>query len=262
MKSFALLIAPLLVSLNAFTAETEMKTFKDLDFEVEVLSYHPEKPKSYILIVPPTGGTNYIDRSYATGLSKRGHHVYVLSRWTGDNEYNLELEIHKRFYARSFRAIGVVLSQIPKNAKVGILGTSVGGLHASIAASRYPEISSAMIITAGAHIPSIIAHSDQEAMVNVWLERKKRYGLKDKSHYVDELNKVIELEALNRLEIKTPKKFGLVISSNDTTVPTVNQERLKSLWKPEKVLYKDKDHFWTIVHTWLFDADFIYDFFE
>jgi hypothetical protein len=262
MKFFALLIASLMLSLDSLGSSFNEIKFKDQDFEVQVLSYRPEKPKSFILIVPPSGGTNYIDRSYASGLRQRGHHVYVLSRWTGDDEYNLDLEIHKRFYARSFRAIGLVLSQIPKNAKVGILGTSVGGLHASIAASRYPEISSAMIITAGAHISSIIAHSDQEAMISAWLKRKKLYGFKDRFEYEEALNKVIELEALDRAQIKTQKKFGLVISSTDTTVPTINQERLKSLWKPEKVMYKNKDHFWTIVLTWLFDADFIYDFFE
>jgi predicted alpha/beta hydrolase family esterase len=62
--------------------------------------------------------------------------------------------------------------------------------------------------------------------------------------------------------MNTAKKFGMVISTSDKTVPTLNQERLKSLWKPEVVIYKDQDHFWTIVNTWLFDSDKIYAFFD
>lgn len=261
-KLITLLMTPLLLSLDAISYAQETKVFKEADFSVEVLSYQPEVVKSYVLIVPPTGGTNYIDRSYAKNLSDKGHHVYVLSHWTGDNEYNPELEIHTRFYARSFKAIGVVLKQIPKNASVGILGTSVGGLHAAIAASRYPEITKAFVITGGAHIPSIIANSDQKAMDDVWKKRKKIYKFKDKSEYIDALSKIIELEPLNRLTMDTPKKFGMVISHKDTTVPTLNQNKLKNLWKPEKVLYKDYDHFWTIVLTWMWDADFIVDFFD
>jgi pimeloyl-ACP methyl ester carboxylesterase len=250
-------------STAAFAAcSGETVFFKDSDFSVETLSYKPEALKSYVLIIPPTGGTNIIDKSYARNLCKEGIQTYVLSHWTKDDEYNLELAIHTRFYARAYRAVGLVLKNLPKGKEIGLLGTSVGGLHAAIAASRYPEITRAFIITGGAHIPSITANSNQEAMRTVWEKRRTLFKFQSKAQYIEALEKVIELEPLNRLTIATPKKFGMVISSEDKTVPTINQERLKSLWKPEKIRYENYDHFWTIVKTWLFHADDIYDFFK
>lgn len=237
-------------------------SFTEQDFSVETLHYRPENTRSIVLIIPPTGGTNIIDRSYAKGLCKEGIDTYILSHWTGDDEYNLELSIHTRFYARAYKAIGIVLKNLPKGKEIGLIGTSVGGLHGSIAASRYPEITRAFIITGGAHIPSIIANSNQEAMEDAWEKRRKLFSFKSRSEYITALENVIELEPLNRLAIPSKKKFGMVISTTDKTVPTINQERLKALWKPETVIYNEYDHFWTIVTTWLFDAQKIYDFFK
>lgn len=261
MKLLILIIFLLYLPSTIADCSKENLKYKDQDFTIEVLSYSPNKILSQVIIVPPTGGTNLIDRSYASGLCSRGIHTYILSHWTDDDEYNLELPIHTRFYGRAFRAIGLLVKEIAPKGKIGILGTSVGGLHAAIAASHYPEITSAYIITGGAHIPSIIANSDQDVMKKAWNERRVRYRYKDKSEYIAALEKVIELEPLNRLKITPTKKFGLVIGTEDKTVPTVNQERLKSLWKPEKVIYKDHDHFWTIINSWLFDADELYGFF-
>lgn len=263
MLKFLIIVCVLISSPAAFAAcSGETVFFKDPDFSVETLNYQPASPKSYVLIIPPTGGTNVIDRSYARNLCKEGIQTYVLSHWTQDDEYKLELSIHTRFYARAYRAIGLVMKNLPKGKEIGLIGTSVGGLHAAIAASRYPDVTRAFIITGGAHIPSIIANSNQEAMKTAWEKRRTLFNFQSKSQYIEALEKVIELEPLNRLAISTPKKFGMVISSEDKTVPTINQERLKALWKPEKILYDNSDHFWTIVKTWLFHADEIYDFFK
>jgi pimeloyl-ACP methyl ester carboxylesterase len=256
------MIRKLFILLTLASCSPKPLFLKQDDFTVEVLSFKPEVTRSYAIIIPPTGGTNFIDRSYASGLAKHGIHTYVLSHWTGDDEYKLELSIHNRFYHRALKAIGIVLKEIPKDAHVGILGTSVGGIHAAIAASRYPELSSAFIITGGAHIPSIIANSNQDVMKDAWTQRAKLFNFKDKGEYISALEKEIDLEPLNRLAMTSPKNFGLVIATADETVPTINQERLSSLWKPEKIIYKDHDHFWSIISTWLFNAGEIYTFFE
>ena len=38
-----------------------------------------EKTDKSLILVPPTGGTNYIDRSYAKQFCKAGYDVYVPS---------------------------------------------------------------------------------------------------------------------------------------------------------------------------------------
>jgi dienelactone hydrolase len=181
MKVF--LIISSLLFLSNVRADCSHKTlhFKKNDFAIEVLNYQPDSPKSHVIIVPPTGGTNFLDRRYASGLCSRGINALILSHWTNDDEYNIELSIHTRFYGRVYEAIGVLLDELPAKTKIGIMGTSVGGLHAAIAASRYQQISSAFIISGGAHIPSIIANSDQALMKKIWQERRKLYNFQDKT---------------------------------------------------------------------------------
>lgn len=230
------------------------------NFEVGVLEYVSKKNLGNIIIVPPTGGTNLIDRSYAKSFCAEGFNTFVINHWTDDNEYNPELEIHTRFYGRAHRAIRILLDTLPKDSFIGIVGTSVGGLHAAIATSRFPEIKAAFIITGGAHIPSIVAYSTQVAMENVWLERKKIYGFKDREEYVKALEKVIKLEPMGLIGSK--KKLGMVIGQKDTVVPTRNQKLLQTLWSPQKVITFNYDHFLSIVFTWLFKTSDIVSFFR
>lgn len=257
MKRYLILLL-LIPFITEASCEGAVTRWNSTDFSVEVLDFAPSKFSSQVIIIPPTGGTNIIDRSYAKKICKRGHRAVILSHWSEDDEMSFELSIHTRFYARAFRAIGLVVEKIKTEGPVGILGTSVGGLHASIAVSRYPEITKAFIITGGAHIPSIIANSNQKVMNNAWIERQKKYGFKNKDEYIKALEDVIKLEPLT---IKG-KKLGLVIATEDETVPTINQEKLRNLWNPEVVITRDNDHFWAIVSTWLFHADEVYSFFE
>jgi hypothetical protein len=92
--------------------------------EVNVSTYKAKKTAlGSILILPPTGGSNVIDRLYAKTLRSAGFDVYILKHWTGDDEYSLELEIHQRLYEKAQKAIGKVLSDI-ETPFIGILGTS------------------------------------------------------------------------------------------------------------------------------------------
>ncbi|HXH31291.1 MAG TPA: acyl-CoA thioester hydrolase/BAAT C-terminal domain-containing protein [Bacteriovoracaceae bacterium] len=245
----------------AFSADC-FRTKRDIrssDFVAQVQSYIPQTHRGHVIIVPPTGGTNVLDRSYARSLCAAGLSAHILSNWSGDDEFNLELEIHTRFYARANRAIRVVVNSFPPGDFIGILGTSVGGIHAAIAASQLPRISTAFIITGGAHVPGIIAYSTQQAMRNAWEHRQKKYGFKNKQEYVTALEKVIELEPGDLSN--SGKKLGLVIGEQDHVVPTANQERLRSLWKPQKLIVYNFDHLPTIVLTWLFNSREVVSFF-
>ncbi len=239
----------------------ELRKFKDQDFEVTVNEFVVGAPGKNVLVIPPTGGTNVIDKSYAKALAKKGFRVFILESWTDHDEYNIELSIHTRFYARAQRAIETVVKHIPEDQPIGILGTSVGGIHAAIAAGRIPRITRAMVITGGADIASVITDSDQLAMVDVKKKRMDRYKFRDRDAYLTELRKVIELEPLRLGPGYQGKKLGMVISREDTTVPGKNQELLLDLWKPEHVLELKNNHFWAIVRTWLFNSDFVVDFF-
>jgi hypothetical protein len=232
------------------------------DFKVEVLHYTCENPsQKTLLIMPPTGGTNFIDRSYAKKFCQAGYQVFIIESWTGLDEKNPEFSIHQRFYSRAQRAISVTLEQV-KTPFVGLLGTSVGAMHSAISSVQQPQINAIFSIVGGIPITDIIIHSDQQAMLNLKKFRQQNFGIKSDADYQEKLDLAFHLEPLNSGELDTSKKFGAVVATKDETVPTKNQNQLVEFWKPNTVLTLDNGHFWGIVNTWLFHTDVILDFFN
>jgi len=235
----------------------EQKKFKQDDFFAEARFYPLQASDKTIIILPPTGGTNLIDRSYARLLCAEGFNVYILDKYTGYDEYNLDLDIHRRYYGRTQRALDLILNEIPEKNSVGILGTSVGALHASIAVGRVDRISTALIITGAADIAATIVDSDQGIMKEARIKRNEMFGFKSRDDYYNELKKHIELDPLFYKENLPGKKISMVIATKDTTVPFQNQIFLKEIARPARVLELNDDHFWAILKTWLFHRDFV-----
>lgn len=264
MKKLIVFIAQLgfVSNLQAKDCFFEQKRIEDEDFFVEARHYpYPGSTKS-LLIIPPTGGTNVIDRSYARLFCAEGFDVYILDKWTMYDEYALDLEIHRRYYARTQRAINLILSRIPESHKVGILGTSVGALHASIATGKLPRLTKALFIVGGADITGLIVDSDQKVMKDAREKRNKMFGFKTRDDYYNELKKHIELDPLFFQEGFKGKQISMVIADNDTTVPGPYQRLLEKISGSKRTVEMNDNHFWAIVKTWLFHRDFVLKSFQ
>lgn len=232
------------------------------DFNVDILQCVPEgeTSKRMVLIIPPTGGVNFIDRSYANSFCEKGIGASILKNWSGDDEYNLDLEIHKRFYHRSQKAIDMAIEHY-REYRLGILGTSVGGLHASIALQRRDEILAGFFIVSGGNIASIIAHTTQEILVDAKEKRFKIHGFKTAAEYEQAIAKILPYEPLS---MKGPgeKKLGMILSSNDDVVPTENQKLLRKHLNPTYLTEMWLGHTATVVASWLFYKGDVASFFE
>ena len=244
-------------SLEARDCFFEQKKFEQDDFFAEARFYPHAGSHNTILILPPTGGTNLIDRSYARLFCAEGFNVYILDKYKGYDEYNLDLDIHKRYYGRTQRAVDLILGQIPGDNSVGILGTSVGALHAAIAIGRVDRIRNGLIITGAADIAATIVDSDQGVMKDAREKRNKMFGFKNRDEYYNELKKHIELDPLFYASNFPGKKISMVIATKDTTVPVANQILLKDIAKPTHVMELNDDHFWAIMKTWVFHRKFV-----
>ena len=204
-----LFILPTWLGCSSFKGRSVTTTdtvYKVTDFQVNVAKYSGINPSTKsLLILPPTGGENYIDRSYARDFSKLGYDVYILQSWTGMDERSSDLEIHQRLYGRGQKAIELVLNQI-SSPYIGLLGTSVGALHAAIAASKQTKLNSVFIITGGAPIVDVIVSSDQKAMQELKKTRIERFGFKN-----TEENKVaLESKRLNDIRsIQSLSQFSV-----------------------------------------------------
>lgn len=264
MKALILFLAQLgiLGSLEAKDCFFENKKFEEEDFYTHARFYPVTGSTKTIIILPPTGGTNMIDRSYARHLCATGFNVYILDEYTGFDEYNLDLEIHRRYYGRTQRAVDIIVRAVPDTHEIGILGTSVGALHAAISVGRIERIKNALIIAGGADITGLVVDSDQSVMRVAREKRNKMFGFKTRDDYYNELKKHIELDPLNYEKVFPSKKISMVIAENDTTVPGQYQRLLQKIAKPSRTLEMSDNHFWAIVKTWLFHKDFVVKSFQ
>ncbi|WPU66487.1 hypothetical protein [Peredibacter starrii] len=244
------------------TCKSESITLTELDFKVDLLVFGPKSSSKHILVIPPTGGTNVIDRNWAKKFCEAGFRTHILEHFTNDDEYALDLDIHQRFYSRTQRAIGMYLATIPPEHYVGLLGTSIGGIHAAMAMGLYDRPNSAFVIASGADMPSMIANSDQELMVTAWKKRQKLFNIPDKKTYIDLLSEKIPYDPL-----KLPRKFenkdlGMILATSDTTVPYENQKKLQEHWRPKTVINYSFNHFGAIVLSWVWDGNSVVKFFN
>lgn len=247
---------------DARTCQIENLKSHDGDFAVDTLFYHSEKPsEKTILIMPPTGGTNYIDKRYAKNFCGAGFDVYILNSWSGMDDSSIDLELHQRAYIRAQKAVSFVLKQV-SSPFIGMLGTSLGGLHAAVSASFQPRISALFIIVAGAPITEVITTSDEKEMQDLFAARQKKYGFKDRNENRRALEKVFTMEPMGLGDGYKNKVIGMSVATADSTVPTLNQEKLAAYLKPKKIITLSSSHFWGIVKTWLFHSDEILVFFE
>lgn len=261
-KPFFLLTVMLLSFMtNAHTCFRERKKMTQDDFTVAYSHYQAlGNQNKNIIIMPPTGGINVLDRSYARLFCEYGFNVFVPESWTGDDEYNLEYGIHNRLYQRTQKSIDLILSTIPQNDFVGILGTSVGGLHSATAIGRNSRLQAGFVITGGVDIAAIIVYSEQLAMREAKMKRMQAFGLKSDKEYVTQLRPHILLDGIH-FQGHVGKKLGMVIATEDTVVPAKNQFLLRDLWKPQKTILMQGNHFWSIIKTWLFHRQEIVHFF-
>lgn len=219
-----------------------------------------------IIIMPPTGGTTFLESRYAALFCKSGFNVYVVEGWTGMSETSLDLAIHSRLFGRAQRAIESIIDVSAPTGFVGLLGTSVGGLHAATAAGHLERISAAFVIAAGAPVVDILAETDQEALESLRVRRMREFGLDGRDAYRNALAAEFEWEPLSFAAAAREKPLGMVVVEGDKTVPTLRQKQLRGAWEPEVAYVVSGFPFGAhpvgIFQAWLSHADDILAFFS
>lgn len=242
--------------------QPQSSTLNEKDFAVEITTYlQSSAADKTIVIIPPTGGTNLIDRSYAKRFCDEGFNVYIVNDWSRPNEKTSNLEYHQIFYTNSARALGMVLGQIQTHF-IGVLGTSVGALHSIVASAKFKQIDAVYSIAGGFPLSEIAVKSDQDAMRDLRAWRLKHYSLKNDEEYLQALKAkfALESETLNSIDLN--KKYGLTIVDQDTTVPVATQLQLKELWHASSIVHITGGHTYGIIKMWLFHTAELVNFFK
>ncbi|MBY0384686.1 alpha/beta hydrolase [bacterium] len=148
-------------------------------------------------------------------------------------------------------------------AKVGILGSSLGGITAlQLAGVESDRLQAIVTLVAGGNIPEILASSEQRRVKKLRRRRMASLGVDSPEVYEDLLRRTIRHDPLY-FSHKVPKdKVLMIISNSDTAVPTANQRLLyQALGKPESFEYS-MGHIPTILYVAIMDFDKITSFLD
>lgn len=203
-----------------------------------------------ILLLPPTGGENILDNVYANHLCIRGFRVVILVGWDFQDEASLDPAMHDRGAIRAVAAMRNAIDFIkPTAGQLGIMGTSVGGISASLVMGLDNRVAAGFFIVAGGGMVDIIAKSSEEHLAKFREERLKAYHLADVNAYRDFLSDKITLDPLEFAANASDRPTHFVVANQDITVPTENQVKLLEAFKAKEVTYLDGNHFKVILKT-------------
>jgi hypothetical protein len=241
------------------------ETHQEAGFAVQVERYSPAGGSDRaVVILPPTGGATFLESRYARQFCRAGFDVFAVSRWSGMSDSSLDVSIHSTLFGRAQRAIGLLADRMDASF-IGLLGTSVGGLHAATALGHVESVSAAFVIAAGAPVTEIIARTDQEGLRRLRERRMQHFGFESVEDYGEALAATFEWEPLDFLDAARSKPRGMILVEGDDTVPTAYQRRLQAAWQPQPAIvvggFPVAAHPVGIFRAWWSHRDEILDFF-
>lgn len=237
--------------------------------EVKISIYIPRKRNivpsqlKTILLMPPTGGENALDRGYANRFCDYGFRVALVKSWAGDTKVDLDPIMHDHGAIRMMAAIRHVIEFLKpeRSNQIGILGTSVGGISASLVLALEPRISAGALIAAGAGMSHIIGTSTQSTLKSLREARMKALNMNTVNEYEAKIKDTLMVEPLDFLDGKVNKPILMVIADQDLTVPTSDQNALFKGFGSQQSIHVDSDHIGAILKTYLFHRHEIVNFF-
>ncbi len=238
--------------------------------KVQLKQYMPDSAKASpsdaktVIIYPPTGGENILDRLYANIFCAAGMRAVIIEHFTGDDDSSQLLNVHDHGALRAIAAIRHTLEYLNPSSptRVGLLGTSLGAIDGSMAVGFDQRIGTATFIVGGGDVADIIAESDLSSLKTLRQECSKFYGFNTLASYEYALHEFIDIDPLELSGLSGSKKVLFFMGLKDLTVPTAYQKELYEAFGSQELVTYDGDHFDTIVHTFLFHHDKIRDFFR
>lgn len=234
------------------------------DFKVSFSEYTNKQGSNgkALLVLPPTGGKNIIDKGYASLFCKGGYTVYIMEHWTGDDEYSEDLKIHERYQNRFQKAVSLMLQAIGER-KIGVLGASAGAINFSVTMNIPKEINKVtafMGIVSGGPLCKVIAHTEEKALKLVREKRMENLNINNIEDYENKICSNLDWQIAE----EKPKhlKVGLIIATEDKTILTKHQEFQAAALNPELLIKVEADHRDAIIRSFLFERNRIKAFID
>jgi dienelactone hydrolase len=197
-----------------------------------------------VIMIPPIGGMNMLDRRMAETFCSSRMSALVL---TDDFAY-IEAqsagslrppEDHQETFYRVGAAVKGSMAMIAADnnldyEKVGIFGVSLGGVLGSFMMATQVDVAAGYFIVAGGDIPHILAVSQQTEVARIRRKRMQAEGLENQQAYEEYLRQHIFFDPLDLAITMMPETINMVVAQRDSSVPTPNQMSLyEAFGQPE-----------------------------
>lgn len=234
-------------------------------YKVDMQMYIPNRDRlgsdviPAVVMVPPVGGVNLLDRKTADSLCEGKMAAIILTNDFANIESQASGKLkdptdHQETFYRIAAAIKgsmVMVEQDPNLdiERFGVFGVSLGGILTSFVMATQPDIAAGYFVVAGGDVPEILASSDQEEVSKIRRKRMQEEGFETRDEYEAYLRQYITLDPVDLAATMTPETLNMVIAEKDHTVPTDNQYLLhKAFGEPDAEYYNDS-HVSTVIST-------------
>lgn len=246
-----------IITANPITGEDYKSSFHY--YETTEEGQHP-----LVLILPPIGGVNTVDKSIASYLANRG--INVLIALTPENiaDLNRPVDDIDGFLIRTTVSMRHLIDFATDREKVD--GTRIGGFGASLGGIRLltligvdDRISSSMLYVAAGNIVEVMANSEQDIIKNYREAKMKEHQLETREEYLDLLRANSTIEPLDNVHNFDPDSVYMKISNKDTSVPTKYQWETQQAIGTDNIKETNSSHVGAVIGA-LFERGRIYKF--
>jgi hypothetical protein len=234
--------------------------------DIVLNEYEAPGSRRAVIIMPPTGGENVIDQSYANMLCSRGIRAVIVRSFELFPEDGVDLKMYDIEALRSLAAIRQTAEYLERTGttSIGLLGTSLGAVQGAFGVMVDDRINTATLIVGGLGLARIAAASEEPAQAELRRIRMDMWNL-NQDQYLEKLMRSIHVDAVPYSDDPTlaqRKKVLSIVAVGDTYVPTETQMRLYNVWGRQPLITMKRGHISTVMRSAFLHAMEIYSFFD
>lgn len=251
----------------------------------ELYTVPTSKPAPLVLVLAPYRGQTFVDRGYAEALAQAGMHAAIVAVPKEAYQQEQGIDYINRFFLRhtiNTRTLAYAL-QYDRNSpikvsRIGLIGTSLGGIRGSILFGIDSRFEAAVLIIPGGDLPNLIANTVL-APISRWRRRllgimeghtpseeKREIDLEEVTAFEQRLRPHVQIEPLDFVRPDSNDRLLWVRSKNDNFVPRRNQDRLFNAYAaadrkpPAEIDGLPLGHYATVLAAYLRGKERITDF--
>lgn len=261
--------------------EGEMQT------SFELYTVPTSKPAPLVLVLAPYRGQTFVDRGYAEALVRAGMHAAIIAVPKKAYQQDQGIDYINRFFLRhtlNTRTLAHALQYDPnspiKVSRIGLIGTSLGGIRGSILFGIDSRFEAAVLIVPGGDLPNLIANTVLSP-ISRWRGRllgrmethtpsaeKSELTPQETAAFEQRLRSHVNIEPLNFVRPDSNDRLLWVRSDHDNFVPRKNQDQLFNAYAaadqlpPAEIDGLPLGHYATVLAVYLKSKERITDFLE